>query len=320
MAKSPAIAGGPAGAVIGALADTFGEVQKSLQAMVGTVTQFVQAVSPSTILELSQAFKSLQATIGSAFVGAVQIVSSGVREIAGALLPTMQRLTPVINALANAMTTQLTAGARVVASALEFLAPLIELVAAALSEYSKVFGDVMGVASAALKTLGGLLGNLLGGEMAGIRDTMREMANVVRRVIAALVSFGALLAVYAGGADGVRKFADALAKEAADREKRPGGLLGAASNAQTTDIASIMKQAQQAAFISAGGAGAREKTDTDFLREIAAEMKKVADDRRSLGETLNTWWGEKVLGGVLGNFLTFYFGIQAKISRFLDRF
>jgi hypothetical protein len=311
-----AVKDNPAAGIVTGLAGVFGQLTQSIQGVVGTLGQFVQAISPSTMLAFSQAMRDVQATIGSAFTGAVQIVTSVVREIGGILLPVMQKLTPIVNVLANAFGTVLTAQVRVLATLLDALAPILELVADLMGLYANLLSDLLGIVAAAIRTISTVLQTFFGGTAGDIKDVFKGFLDVIRQVVKALVTFAATLAVFAGFRDTVRAFGVAIAKEARDREERAAGLKAAANNPAISDVLSIGKQQQQASFIAAGGAGSRDKSDTEYLKEMAKALDAIAGRNKSLEEAMKDWWEQHVLVGQLGEWLRNNDGLRGALMGF----
>jgi hypothetical protein len=314
MAKASAL--GPAGAVIDGIAGALGDLQKTLEGLAASVVQFVQALAPGIVMEFQQALKDVQATIGSAFTGAVSVFASVAREIGGILLPAMQQLKPIVDTLANAVGTQLTAVVRIVVSLFQAFAPVLQVIADGLNQLSKLVSDVVGVFTALVKTFTTMLTTLLGSDTGGFREAFKGLADIVRQVVKAMVSLYATLSSFFGEDTrrGLRLFADSLDKEAKDREDRANGLRAAATNAQVTDVQSIVKQAQLAAFTAAGTGGVREKTDNEFLREIAGDVRRAADSRSTIKEALESWWENSVMKGVFGRAIEFVAKVVEKIA------
>jgi hypothetical protein len=312
----------PAGAgdAFEALAGEIGAVVGALTDLVGVIKPFVAAISPSTILEFNQAVRDLMATVGSGFISFFNVISSVVREISGVLLPVMQQLEPVFRSLAEAVGDQLLGAAKLVAAALDLLAPVLQVVADVQKEYSKFLLDLVSVVVAVARVFKELLVSFFGGGN-DIQKTFKEFIDVIRQVVKSLVTFAATLAVFAGFRDTVGKFAAALAAEAKARDERAAGLKAAATNPQITDIASILRQQQQAAFIAAGGGAAREKSDTEWLKEIAESVKGIAGTKKSFGEAVSEWWHNEVIGGsgILGKVLRFVDNLSVKIAAFFNR-
>lgn len=307
-----------AGQVLQGLTSELTGVVGAIQSLTGTITQFVQAISPSTMLEFQQSIKDLSATIGSAFVPFVNILSSVTREIAGVLLPVMQQLTPIFTALAETLGNELLGGAKIVAAVLSLLAPLLQIVADFEQEYSKFLLDMVSVIVVVIKTFQQLLAGFFGS--GDFKQVFKEFFDIIRQVVRALITFIATLAVLAGFRDTVRAFGMGLEVEAKARDDRKGGLVEAGRNPVITDIAALMKQQQQNAFIAQGGGAAREKSDTEWFKEMAGDLKKISTENKSFEQAIKDWWETQVMGNVFGKVVRFFDTISANIARFFGRF
>ncbi len=285
--------------------EVIGSLEKLKDVLLGAVNAvapFVQALAPSVVQEFSSAMKDLQATIGSALIGIVQVASSVVREIGGVLLPLMQSLEPIITSAANVIGTLFVSVVRLAVVPLEALVPVLDILVGLFTEYEKVFSELIIITTAAARVLTDWIKSIFGSDASGIKDLFKGFFDVIRQCIKALITLAATLAVAAGAAGLVNRFGDALAREAAERDARAGGLKAAGTNPQITDIANIARQAQLAAFTAQGGGAGREKTDTEYLKSLADDLKKIAADNRGLKETLADWWDNQVAGpgGILG--------------------
>lgn len=290
-----------------------------IEHLTDSIRGFVAALAPSIALEFSQALRDLSATIGSAFTGALNVLSSFVREIGGVLMPVMQRLEPVFRTFANVFGNQLLGAVKLVAAVLDALVPILQAWADTQNEINKFLLDLVSIVVVVIRVLKDVMGALFGGDL---KDTVKSFVDILRQTVKALITFAATLAVFAGFRDTVKAFADGLAKEAKEREERAAGLRAAGTNPQITDIANILRQQQLAAFTAAGGGAAREKTDVEWLKEIAAAVKDTAATKKSFQEAVSDWWKNEVVGGnagILGKVLNFIDSISAKVREFFNR-
>ena len=304
---------------IGQIAAPFQQLQNVLTGVVGAVQPFVEALAPSVVAEFRASIRDFQATVGQAFVPLVQVVSSVTREISGVLMPLLQQLTPIVSAAANAIGTLFVSAVRLLVVPLEALTPVLDLVVGFMSEYAKLLSDEIEILTALAKVGADMLKSLFGTDTSGLKEIFRGLADIIRQVIRALVTFAATLTVAFGAAGLVAKFADALGKEAADRDARAGGLKAAGTNPQIGDIAGLLRQAQLSAFTAQGGATGREKTDTEYLKALSDDLKKIAGDGRPLSETLTTWWRDQVMGGVFGQIQKVVFSVFSYFDRIKER-
>jgi hypothetical protein len=85
-------------------------------------------------------------------------------------------------------------------------------------------------------------------------------------------------------------------------------------------VSALARAAQLAAFTAAGGAAGREKTDTEWLKELSGDLKKIAGSDDTLIVALTKWWDNQVVGetGALGTAVRFFNGIRAQVTKFLN--
>ncbi|HEY1191124.1 MAG TPA: hypothetical protein VGE74_26050 [Gemmata sp.] len=297
------------------------KLKDTLLGVVNAVMPFVQALAPSVVNEFNAAMKDLQATIGSALIGIVQVAASVVRELGGVLLPVMQQLEPIVTAAANAIGTVFVGVIRLAVVPLQLLVPVLDLLVGLLSEYGKLLGDYTAIAAALAKTLVSLLHSFFGTDTKNLKEIFKQFFDVVRQVVKALITLAATLAVAAGAAGFVNRFADALGQEAKERDERAGGLKAAGTNPNFVDAAGIAKSAQLAAFTAQGSSGGREKTDTEYLKELSADLKRIATSNDSLEKALANWWDKQVIGngGIFGKVLHLFDSISATFKAAVDR-
>ena len=277
------------GSAIQGLAAVFADLQKTIESAVAPFKSFVEAIAPSAVLGFNQAIAGVSATIGSAFVGALNVFSSVAREVGGVLLPLMQQLTPIINALANSLGTTLVAVVRVVVAAFGAVAPALDVIATAANDFARLLSDVLGIVTAAVKTFGTAMLGILGANPDGYKDVFKGIVDATRSVIKALITLAAQIGTFFGFGAQVRKLGEAIDKEAQDRQQRKSGLQAAASSPQITDIAALVRQAQLASFTAAGGGAAREKPEVEFLRQIADALRG-AEQEKTFEKALSNWW------------------------------
>lgn len=289
--------------------------------LTGAIKPFVDAISPSTVMAFNQAMKDVQATIGSAVVSSLQVFASVLREVGGVILPLMQALEPILHQLAEAFGGYLVGVVRVVVAVLEALVPVFQILADATTVYLDLLTDFSGLLVALIKTLSGLFSDKIGTDVSAFKEAFKGLADIVRQVVKALATFIATILVGIGQRGLVERFAKSLENESKARDDRVSGLMAAATNSSITDIQGIGKAQQMAAFIAAGGGAAREKTDTEWLKDISASLKDIADKDETLGKALSTWWNNEVVGGpgLLGKILRWFDGIAESVKSAIER-
>jgi hypothetical protein len=290
------------------LTESATELKSTFDQLIGVVAPFVEAISPSTMALVNQAFRDLQATIGSAFVPAFQILAETFRNFGGIILPLMQRLQPIITQLAQAFSTLAQEVLRQLVTQLQILVPVIDVLASALAQLVKFYSDLMSIGTALYQAFATIISSFLGTDTAQIKDIFKSLFDSMRVVIKQLILFGATLATVAGFRNQVKIFADSLAGIIKERDNPAQGLKGAAQNAHIGGIGEITQKIQLASAIAAGGAGNNEnKSDTEWLKDIAKSVAKVADDQKSFAQALKDWWD-----GAIND-------INNSVSKFVDK-
>lgn len=286
------------------------EMTQAIQGVVGQIAPFVQALSPSTMEAFNRAMLDLNATIGVSFQGVVSVMTQVVREIGGVLLPIMQKLEPIFTQAANAVGGVFASAVRLAVAPLEILTPLLDLIVGFFREYAIALEQGLSIFTAFVKVIGDILASLFGTDTSNLKDIFKQLFDVVRQLTRAMITLLATLTTAAGLGDYVAKFADALAAEAKAKESPAGGAKAAANQPQITNISQIARDAQLRAFIATGAPGAKAKTEVEWLKDLATEVKSISTSNKSLKEQLKDWWNNEVLGGTAGLF--------GKILRFFD--
>ncbi|MCE9560415.1 MAG: hypothetical protein K8U57_00010 [Planctomycetes bacterium] len=293
---------------VGAMVEGLQALKGVFDQLISTITPFVQAISPSTVQAFNQAMQDVQATIGSALVSSLQVFASVLREIGGVLLPLMQSLEPIFHQFAEAFGGVLVSVVRVVVSVLQAMIPMFQILADIVSVLADLFVDMTGLIVAIVKTLTAIFSDSMGDAVKASKEAFKGLADIVRQVVKALATFIATLLVGIGQREVVIQFAKSLQDEAKARDERVSGLKAAATNPAITDIQSINKQQQLASFTAAGGGAARERTDTEYLSDIAKALADKAATQKTFQEALSAWWDAVLAGNT-----TF-----AKVMKFLD--
>ena len=305
--------------------DALNQLRDTLMGVVNAVLPFVQAIAPSVVLEFNQAMRDLQATIGSRLhrrgAGRGKCV---VREIAGrSSASTSATHAHLQHGRERGRATFRRCGS-CAHRADSALTPILDILVSLSAEYAKFLDDLVMISTAMAKVFTTFLQSLFGTDASGIKDTFRAFFDVLRQAVKAVLTFAATLAVAFGQAGLVEQFAFALATEAKEREDKASGLKAAATNPQMIDVAGIARQSQLAAFTAAGGAGTVEKTDTEYLKELAGTLNDIASKNETIEDALKKWWNERVMGDpVFGQVMSlalslyrYLDGIKDRIGRF----
>ncbi len=319
------------------ITDQLLEPLEAFRSVLGQVTAvivpFVDAIAPGTVRDFHAALADLSATIGSGLISSLQVLTSVVREVSGAILPLVQKMEPILTQLAGSLGEVLANQVRVMVDWVTDSVNLFKTLSQVLEKVTQFFAEFTAIIGAGIRTFTKVFGDLFGGggEGGGLTNALQVLVDTVHEVTKAFVTLIANLLALAGFRDTLKTFADALAAQAKERDDRASGLKAAASNPRFADIGAIMRQQQLAAFNAAGAGGvARPKTNTDFLKEIGEDIKKIAAEKKDIKTALNDWWRDVAADGTnlgkaikaageladrIGGFFTTLFGsIRAEIA------
>ena len=259
----------------GPMNDLIGSLQKTIDSL----GKFVEALAPGVMENFQRAIKDLQATIGVAFVGLFVKLADVAREVAGALLPAMEALQPVVDELADALGNILVTAAQEVASILKAVAPALQFLALLINQLSEIMRALHVVGMALFETFMELIGGF------DLKKIMEELAKVVHQVIKAMLVFVATVAKLIGMPQVIDKIIKGL-------ENAQGGAT-AAGQIGFKDFIQANKDIQLAALQAAGG-GAAKKAD---LADIVAALKDVKAGNMPLLRELE--WIKNIVNDIL---------------------
>lgn len=247
-----------------------------LQSVVGQMQHFVEALSPSTVQMLSQAFRDMQATIGQAFQPALVVVTDVVRSIADQISPVAQRLAPVFQQLASFIGERLVYAVNLAAGAVEALipafAPLLDVVRQLSDAYA---GQVVIVAALVTAVISSAVA-----AFQSVKPVIDVVLNAVKEFARAVILTTATLFKLFG-------MTDALAALVAGFNPQQGGRVLAAGPTQITGLEEITKQLALSAAQARGG-GEVAKSQDQWLADIGKDVGKIAESGPSLMDLLKT--------------------------------
>jgi len=277
-----------------ALGAAAGAVTKPFEMLGNALGPFVEALNPSVMEAFNFALKGLKATIGVAFLPVIQVFTTAMRAVAGALLPLMQQMAPVLQALASALTGVLLVAVQTIADLFVSLMPIVSLFVdlfGALAEAFKVFLVVV-------RTLIQMVLGLFGG--GDLKDISKQFRDALMSVVKYLVIFAAYLARLLGvGGD----FISGLMKNLQQVINPPAGAAPAPSDVGIKGFESISKEMAVAAFGAQGGGGAAAPKEIDFLKDIKQALEEMSkrDPQAVVDKAIAQIkeWGEKQLQEIL---------------------
>lgn len=171
-----------------ALTEPLERFKSVLTQVTSVITPFVDAIAPGTVQAFQQAMQDLNATIGSGLIGSLQVFTSVVREVSGAVLPLMQKLEPILTSLANSLGTVLVNSIRVMVDWITDSVALFKILAQVLETITGLFEEFTAVAGALIRTFTALVSQLLGGGN-GIKRVLDFFVDVIHQATKALVMF-----------------------------------------------------------------------------------------------------------------------------------
>jgi hypothetical protein len=283
-----------------------GSIATSLMSMGSQLSLFVEALNPSAVMQFQLATKDMLAVVGKALMPVFEALTEAVRETANTLLPLADELAPAFRELSGAFLEAAKPVLSVFAEQGRALIPLLQGLAGVVQGVTPLIQAWGGVMQAAYMTLGGLLKSLIGevGGAAGdffknAMNTLATSAFIAAGVLAkAAQSIGDLMVRFAatagkllipfggqglfdlmgrklgeGGKGMLDNMIDVLKRGGAAPKSDATGL-GAATNAQVTDIASYAKAQLAAAYIATGDSGqTREQKEEAFWNNALKELE-----------------------------------------------
>lgn len=268
--------------VMGKLTSTLTNVSAKFEALVTPMSRFVEALAPGEIQILNQAFRDLNATIGTAFLPVIQNLGEQIHKAAALLEPATEKLAPVFDNLSNAMGNLMLPAVQVLSHTLQGLAPILD----GVSQAFVVFSDGVKLASALMLSLkdaiGDFISGLLGGQGNALSTTLEKLKDAVYRVMTVMVQAAAVIA----NTFGASSFTAALIKNLQElSEGKAGGVGGAAQNIQIKGLEAFTKDLAIAAASATGGD--KKKDATDFAAETVAALQKIQQDGVKIQDFVN---------------------------------
>ncbi len=250
-------------AVVGAATAALLAVPLAVLGIVNASEKFVGALNPSLVEQYDQELRNLNATIGFGLTPVIAYATKSVKEWAGILLPTIERLRPIVERVSAAVSGAASGLVRFLNSVLQGMAgrwekllPLWESMIDSVGAFFEILSAVNDVLNAFDQGFSGILAYVKT-SADNLRQLLIGLAVVVTKLIGAFA-----------GAEGIAKFRKSLTDAIADRKNPRRGLLAAPQDSQITGIEDIGKQLSARAFMATAGAGAAKKSDTDLLEAL----------------------------------------------------
>jgi hypothetical protein len=250
--------------VMGRLTAALTDISTAFERAAGPITKFVEAISPGQVQVFNLAMRDLNATIGSAFVPVMQVLTEGVRKAASLIVPAVDALAPVFRSLSEALLSFMLPAVQTISHALKGMAPLFDGIAQALHTLGDLFGVINVIMLSAKDAFADFFKAFLGGGAGGgLKDIFAGIKDAVYRFMITLITVSATIAKIFGATG----FIDHLKKNLSELAKPgEGGKGGGFANVSIKGIEQIGKDIAQAAA-TAAGTGQKGKG----IEELAAE-------------------------------------------------
>lgn len=267
---------GIAGAVVGAVVAALSAVPLAVLGVVRASESFVRALNPSAVEQYEKAQNDLRATVGSGLQPVIAYATKSLKEWAGILLPSIQKLQPVIDRISAAVSGAATGVARALAATLERVAVRLEMVLPDIESLINSFGALIEVVNAVADFMDAAFGQDAFG---GTREILRVVADKFKALVSATTVLTARLLKLAGSNESLQKFRDSLQKAIDAREAPKSGLTAAPTGATTGSFEDLLRRLQERAFVSTLGTETK-KSDTDYLKELVGLVDDIQKDDR----------------------------------------
>ena len=269
---------GAAGGALTAFAGAAGAAVSSISQLTGMVSSFVSAINPSLIQALGRAMHDLNASIGQAFTGAVEVAVEYVRELGSIINPLAKELQPIIRQLAETMKGMAVPYVQLFAEVMRSLAPVIQLFADGLKAIVPVVQAWFTVLQALVKTVADWIGSLFGNS---VQNGMKTFADALRQLaIHTLVAVATMAKFF--GAEGFLKNLESIL-QGGKRESAEGK--GVGSNPQQQDFMSYARQSMLAALL-AGSGGQKKQTEAEWRDEALKQLQLLQQGQATAVTTL----------------------------------
>lgn len=235
-----------------------------LSAIPDRVAAWVKAFNPYVVEQYQRALDNLTATVGAALEPAMQAFLGIARAANDVIGPLFDRLRPIVEESWSVMGERLLPALRLTADAVSALIPAYQLLVTAIQPWLEIVPAVANVLRLLHAVAVGLFDGLLGGQQA-LKRRSDEMVEAMKNVVRGLIVFAARLAAFLGLGEVVESIRRTFAPIEGGK-----GKMAAPRDAGISDMASILREAQAAAFAAQGG-GAAKATD-DWLGDIAGML------------------------------------------------
>lgn len=275
----------PVQSLVEAFVGKIKSILEPFQKLTDLAVHFVQEIDPSLVMNLSQRFRDLNATIGVALRPIVDVARDVVKALADYLLPAMKKLEPIVREISEVVGSALVDGFNELADTLDTMMPLFKELKEFIVGAIPILGDLRQLLAAIrlplMQLVHDLLNAITGGEGGGgVKGAMQALRKAVQDVIVTLVQFMAHMFQMIGWAKGLEALRKSLTAVRAERADSTG--VATALNPMFKAIGEMGKSIEAAMFAASDVPGGKLK-GVDRSNELLEEVAKGID-RGALGQ------------------------------------
>jgi ABC-type transporter Mla subunit MlaD len=282
------------------------KIKNAFDLVVGSVTPFVQAFDPGLIELFNRSMSNLQATVGAAFEPLIEILNNLAQQANDVMAGVFEDLRPVIEELSRAAGERLLPVIKLVAEVAQALVPLFALIVEAGRPLAELLPALANVLRAVTAIVTGLLSGV-GGVLGAMKDFNDQFVAALKQATRALIVFIAQLAKMFGLDSVVESLRKTFGPQGAQKGKVAGP-----TDSGVTDMSSILRDAQAAAFAAQGGGV---KPVEDWLGDISGQLDRALDQQKSFEEQVARSVSRVLLALGMGDVPPTLKDILAKMTR-----
>lgn len=241
-----------------------GSKLSALEGLATVVKGFVEALSPSTVQMFGRAMMDLTATVGQAFLPALQLAGSVVRSIADQISPAMRALAPIFTQLVQVFGGIIVQYANAVAVLLQASIPILEALLDLWMQYREalmtVYVALIGLAAGVLTALVPVL------------QMLQPVLNALMEAFRQVITTAILLAAHLAKLLGLNQVIDSMLAAFGKKEE---GRVTAAGPTSIKGLEQITKDLATSSAMAMGGGGAKEPTQNEMIRQIVDGLKEI---------------------------------------------
>lgn len=279
---------GAVGAVVGAVVGAFLAVPTAIAGIVSVASGFVKALNPTLVEHYENQLANLSATIGYALTPVISYAADAIKQWAGILLPTVQRLRPIVEQLSHAISGVTIGAVRLFGGLVDLVTEYASVVVGEYGRYLEAFGALFEVLGAVVKSF-----QPLSIVLDAFTEAQRSCADGARKFVVMLAVATAKLMAFFGATETLKKFKQGLADAIKSRKNPTGGLMAAPKDASVSGFEEILRRMQERAYIATAGGDTR-APEVALLEEISTAIGPIAVSSKTWKEDLKQAFVEGV--------------------------